>query len=854
MKNRIVRNCLVVGIIMLFVGTSIISGLRESIKDKVDDITSDMVSSRLGFFESNTTIDASEIIDFNDNMQAIDDINNDFGSDTQSLFDGAYRDYWSVTEVVSTESTSDSTWPSLAVDSSDVMHVAWDDQTDYGGSGSDDDIFYKSTIDVNWYAFQEFANGSGTSDNPYQITHIEHLNNVRDYLDSYFILMNDLDFECDDSYLNASNKNDYIAGNGWLPIGDINNNFTGSFDGQNYTISNLFIDRSTNYIGLFGIMKDGGSISYLGLSYIDVNGGQYVGGLVGSNIGSSISNCYSTGFVNGSGWYSAGLVGRNEGIISYSYSLASITGMTHLGGLVGGNYGGSISNSYANGDVTGDTFVGGLVGARLIGSITNCYSTGYVYGYYYYIGGLVGGGPSHSVYSSFYDNQTSGQTTSAGGTGKNTVEMKDFNTFDTAGWDIAKIEDWVDETWFIDYGNDYPRLWWEELPPHPPINFTATADGRFQIDLSWEIGNRSDSTYICYAEGDIPPADRDSGLFLYNDTGESTSIIGLCHGMQYSFSAWSWNATYNTWSSRVTEDATTAANHPPVLSNENPVNNSLDRELSLIWTITIQDPDGDSFNWTIECSNGQNSGGIDESNGTKSLSLHGLEYSTMYTVWVNATDGYDWVRGWFTFTTKVSQPPAFGTPSPANGSTNQPLSLTWSIPISDPEGDLFDWTIQCSNGQSSNGNSEGNGTKPLMLSDLEPATTYTVWVNATDPSGSGLYTREWYTFRTQHPKLDITDIKGGLFTINAVIENIGEVPVNDIHWNISAVGGFLGRINETRSGRIPYLGAHGDWTTVSSGPLWGFGTITITVQANAPGVKQQSTVSGFVFLCYIIIY
>ena len=50
---------------------------------------------------------------------------------------------WNTTEVVSTESTSDSVIPSLAVDSSGTVHIAWQDSTDYGGSGTDADIFYK---------------------------------------------------------------------------------------------------------------------------------------------------------------------------------------------------------------------------------------------------------------------------------------------------------------------------------------------------------------------------------------------------------------------------------------------------------------------------------------------------------------------------------------------------------------------------------------------------------------------------------------------------------------------------------------------------------------------------------------
>jgi len=106
-------------------------------------------------------------------------------------------------------------------------------------------------------------------------------------------------------------------------------------------------------------------------------------------------------------------------------------------------------------------------------------------------------------------------------------------------------------------------------------------------------------------------------------------------------------------------------------------------------------------------------------------------------------------RKWYTFATKASQPPVFGSPNPANGSTNNPLSITWSIPINDPEGDSYSWTIQCSNGQVNSGTSATNGTKSLSLSGLAYSTTYKVWVNATDPTGSGTYTRKWYTFTTQ---------------------------------------------------------------------------------------------------------
>jgi len=100
----------------------------------------------------------------------------------------------------------------------------------------------------------------------------------------------------------------------------------------------------------------------------------------------------------------------------------------------------------------------------------------------------------------------------------------------------------------------------------------------------------------------------------------------------------------------------------------------------------------------------------------------------------------------------ANTPPTFGTPTPTNGSTGNPLSLTWSIPINDPEGNTFTWTIQCNNTQKNNGTTTTNGTKILSLTGLKNQTTYKIWINATDPTGSGQYTRNWYTFTTKTNK------------------------------------------------------------------------------------------------------
>lgn len=101
-------------------------------------------------------------------------------------------------------------------------------------------------------------------------------------------------------------------------------------------------------------------------------------------------------------------------------------------------------------------------------------------------------------------------------------------------------------------------------------------------------------------------------------------------------------------------------------------------------------------------------------------------------------------NGWLA----LNLPPVFGTPKPINGSASNSLNLLWSIPINDPEGDKFSWAIHCNNGQTTSGSGASNGTKSLALTNLTNATTYNVWVNATDLTGSHQYTRKWYTFNT----------------------------------------------------------------------------------------------------------
>jgi hypothetical protein len=286
--------------------------------------------------------------------------------------------------------------------------------------------------------------------------------------------------------------------------------FAGEFDGNGHKISNLSFDFDfVSTVGLFGCLASGGKVTDLGVENVNVTGAGYVGGLVGLNWDGTVSNSYSTGSMNGNE-YVGGLVGLSWGYMSNSYSSGNVTGDNHVGGLVGSNWGyvsnsystgsvtgtqivgglagdngaGTVSDSYSTGSVIGDMYVGGLVGWNTyFSTVSNSYSTGSVSGDMYvgglvgfntnivsksystgnvtgtsYVGGLVGRDGGGTVSNSFWDTETSGQDTSAGGTGKTTAQMKNITTFSGADWNIIAV---------ANPGTRNPTYIWN-IPTTPP--------------------------------------------------------------------------------------------------------------------------------------------------------------------------------------------------------------------------------------------------------------------------------------------------------------------------------------------------------------------------------------------------
>lgn len=311
---------------------------------------------------------------------------------------------------------------------------------------------------------EKYGGGTGEPDDPYLIYTPEQMNTIgaepNDW-DKDFKLMADIDLS------GYSYERAVIAPDANVATWEFEGTFfTGVFDGDRRVISNLTI-TGNSYLGLFGKLGAGAEIMDLGVADVNITGSYYaIGGLVGDNDHGSITRSYSTGTITGY-THLGGLVGyNNNGDIAESYSTcevsAAFSGNQKVGGLVGLNAG-VITTSYSNSDVIGQRIVGGLVGYN-IDIITMCYSTGMVTGEGLNLGGLVGENfPDYGIVTDcFWDVQTSGQTVSDGGEGNTTAEMMDPNMFIAVGWDfVGETDNGTDDTWWIDEGNDYPRLWWE---------------------------------------------------------------------------------------------------------------------------------------------------------------------------------------------------------------------------------------------------------------------------------------------------------------------------------------------------------------------------------------------------------
>jgi len=157
-------------------------------------------------------------------------------------------------------------------------------------------IITLTILTLNILCLAQFAGGSGTIEDPYQIANAEQLNQVRNYLTSSFMQTADIE-------LGVAPWN---VGEGWDPIGDYDpwnpsKSFRGNYDGNGYTINNLLIERLVeSNLGLFGSIL-GCKINNVRLINFLINseGSGPIGGISGMAYENDVSGCYSEGKIFG---------------------------------------------------------------------------------------------------------------------------------------------------------------------------------------------------------------------------------------------------------------------------------------------------------------------------------------------------------------------------------------------------------------------------------------------------------------------------------------------------------------------------------------------------------------------------
>jgi hypothetical protein len=382
--------------------------------------------------------------------------------------------------------------------------------------------------------------GDGSSGNPYQIATWQNLywisQNSGEY-SKYFEQTADINFN-DASPAIAT----WDGGGGWTPI----NGFSGSYDGNGHTISNLYINRAgTNIQGFFGDVYGGCTIQNLTLENCSVTGRDLVGGLIArvyyslANTSVNITDCHVTGTITttykdvggligtisvqsgvtggdtynvfvsncsvsatvSSEGYSGVLIGNCAGLsapknprISKCFSSGSISS-SGTGGRVGGLIGvfdyATISNCYSTASVSGsigDDAGGGFLGSAGSGTdISYCYSTGTVSGFgdgdqYGFIG-YYNTSSAPNISNCYWDTETSGYTNAGISWGVEGKTTAQMKTQSTfSGWSF-------DTVWEIVGGDgaNYPRL--KDNPdsalPVELSSFTAKVSGS-EITLNWQ--------------------------------------------------------------------------------------------------------------------------------------------------------------------------------------------------------------------------------------------------------------------------------------------------------------------------------------------------------------------------------
>ena len=288
----------------------------------------------------------------------------------------------------------------------------------------------------------QFAGGSGTEDDPYEIANgsqLARLNQI-DTTGLYFVQTADIRLNDTADWENWASS---APANIWKPI-----RFKGHYDGQGHTISGVYMKSDNGLAGLFYVILEGSVLQNVHVveSYVygdDRDNSVYssVGSVVGTNYG-TVENCSNSGWVGGTSSFEecGGVVGLNKGTVKHCVNSGTVSSAgSDIGGVVGQIYSGIVTDCFNSGAITGRLYTGGIVGeTKSSNGVRNCFNAGTVTSKEAYAGGVAGTMVNWGTMENcFNSGNVSGQYYVGGVVGQNTSNesntVKDCYYLDTCG-------------------------------------------------------------------------------------------------------------------------------------------------------------------------------------------------------------------------------------------------------------------------------------------------------------------------------------------------------------------------------------------------------------------------------------
>jgi len=292
-------------------------------------------------------------------------------------------------------------------------------------------------------------------------------------------------------------------------------------------------------------------------------------------------------------------------------------------------------------------------------------------------------------------------------------------------------------------------------------------------------------------------------------------------------------------------------NHPPVLSNPEPIDDAINVSKDVSLKITVSDVDDDTL--TVVFYNASDDSVIDtftNVNPTKTLTADwdDLEYNTTYQWYVTVSDGTVTITSdvW-SFTTMEepdNSPPNDPTnPNPANNAAGVIRNPTLSVYVSDPDNDQLTVKFYDKNTNHLIGTDTCSNacTASVTWSGLAYQTTYRWYVVVSD--GEFEVVSDTWSFTTISLNIDLNlNLEGGL-GLTLAIDNSGTDPASGVSWSIHVANeGFINRINKTESGTESEISAGS--VVYEKMSVFGIGRVEITATASCTGATPVTLVKN----------